>query len=485
MILSSAEWIALLPVLIVAGTAVVVMLAIAIRRHHAANATLCVIGLNLALLSLVPVIEVIPQTVTPLLVMDGYAVFYSALILVMTLATATLAHPYLEGHAGHREELYLLLTLAALGGIVLTSSVHFASFFLGLEILTVSLYGMVAYLYRDERSLEAGVKYLILSAVASAFLLFGMALVYSQTGTMAFAELGARLSQTAGLANPWLLTGAAMILVGVGFKLSLAPFHLWTPDVYEGAPAPVGAFLATVSKAAVFALLLRWFTDFGGHGMPVLLDALTVIAITSILVGNVLALLQVNFKRLLAYSSIAHMGYLLVALIAAGDFAVEAVAVYLITYTVTALGAFGVMTLMSSPLADRDADQIYDYRGLFWRRPFLTAILTAMMLSMAGIPVTAGFIGKFYILAVAVDARLWWLVGAVVLGSAIGLYYYLRVIIALYLQDPQQRQFSAPLNWGWQAGGLMVLGLTVLMFVLGLYPEPVIALIRMAGLSQP
>ncbi len=481
------QWIALLPILAVASTAVFVMLAIAIRRNHWWNATFCVLGLNATLFWTLVALYYYrePQQITPLLVVDGYALFYYALILVLTLATATLSHAYLEGHRGHKEEHYVLLAVATLGALVLVSSTHFASFFLGLEILSVPLYGMVAYIYKDARSLEAGVKYLILSAAASAFLLFGMALVYSQTGTLAFIEMGERLALSDGFSNPYLLVGGAMILVGVGFKLSLVPFHLWTPDVYEGAPAPVGAFLATVSKTAVFVVLLRYFVEAKADRFTELVDALSAIALVSILVGNVLALMQTNIKRLLAYSSIAHLGYLLVALIASGEFAVEAVGVYLITYSVSVLGAFGVVGLMSSPRGDRDADNMYDYRGLFWRRPFLVGIMTAMMLSQARIPVTAGFIGTFYVIAAGIDAKLWWLLGAVVLGSAIGLYYYLRVIVTMFMLDPEKRSFDAPLDWAQQVGGVMVLGLTLLMFVLGIYPGPIIELIRSAGLLTP
>jgi len=478
------QWIALLPILAVAGTAVFVMLAIAVRRNHWWNATFCVAGLNATLFWTLVVLYFYdgPQQVTPLLVVDAYALFYYALILVLTLATATLSHAYLEGHRGRKEEHYVLLSVAALGALVLASSTHFASFFLGLEILSVPLYGMVAYVYKDRRSLEAGVKYLILSAVASAFLLFGMALVYSQTGTLEFVAMGDRIAQMQGFANPYLLAGAGMVLVAVGFKLSLVPFHLWTPDVYEGAPAPVGAFLATVSKTAVFVVLLRWFVQAHADQFETLVDALAALAFVSILLGNVLALMQSNIKRLFAYSSIAHIGYLLVALIASGEFRVEAVGIYLITYSVTQLGAFGVVALMSSPRGERDADTLYDYRGLFWRRPLLVAILTPMMLSLAGIPITAGFVGKFYVIAAGIDSKLWWLVGAVVLGSAIGLYYYLRVVVTMFMADPERLKFDAPRGWAQQVGGLMVLLLTLLMFGLGLYPQPVIEMIQLAGL---
>jgi NADH-quinone oxidoreductase subunit N len=479
------QWMALLPILAVAGTAVFVMLAIAVKRNHWWNATFCVAGLNATLFWVLVVLYNYagPQQITPLLVVDGYALFYYALIIVLALGTATLSHAYLEGYRGHKEEHYVLLAVSTLGGLVLASATHFATFFLGLEILSVPLYGMCAYLYKDAKSLEAGVKYLILSAASSTFLLFGMALIYSQTGTLAFVEMGARLAQTEGFANPYLLTGAAMILVAVGFKLSLVPFHLWTPDVYEGAPAPVGAFLATVSKTAVFVVLLRWWVEAKGGEFVTFVDALSALAFVSILVGNVLAFVQTNIKRLFAYSSIAHIGYLLVALIASGDFAVEAVGVYLITYSVTQLGAFGVVALMSSPRGERDADNLYDYRGLFWRRPLLVAIMTPMMLSLAGIPITAGFIGKFYVIYAGIDAGLWWLIGAVVLGSAIGLFYYLRVVVTMFMQDPQRLKFDAPIDWAQQVGGVMVLLLTLLMFGLGIYPGPIIDLIKIAGLG--
>ncbi|HEX5841428.1 MAG TPA: NADH-quinone oxidoreductase subunit N, partial [Pseudomonas sp.] len=276
--------------------------------------------------------------------------------------------------------------------------------------------------------------------------------------------------------------GIGMMLVGLAFKLSLVPFHLWTPDVYEGSPAPVAAFLATASKVAVFAVLLRLYQISPVTAGGWLNELLTVIAIASILFGNLLALLQNNLKRLLGYSSIAHFGYLLVALIASKGLAVEAVGVYLATYVLTSLGAFGVITLMSTPYNGRDCDALYEYRGLFWRRPYLTAVLTVMMLSLAGIPLTAGFIGKFYVVAAGVQSQQWWLLGALVLGSAIGVFYYLRVMVTLFMVEPNLRRHDAPLHWGQQAGGLMLLFVALLAFVLGVYPQPLLELVQQAGL---
>ena len=476
--------IALLPLLVTSLTAVVVMLAIAAKRNHALTFILSVVGLNLALLSLLPALEVAPLEVTPLLLIDKFACYYMALVLAASLACITLIHAYLggasgKGYPGNREELYLLVLLSAAGGLVLVSAQHLAGLFIGLELLSVPTYGMIAYAFFNKRSLEAGIKYMVLSAAGSAFLLFGMALLYAESGNLAFADIGVSLARES---SQLVQIGIGMMLIGLAFKLSLVPFHLWTPDVYEGAPAPVAAFLATASKVAVFAVLLRLYQISPAMSGGWLNELLTLIAIASILFGNLLALLQNNLKRLLGYSSIAHFGYLLVALIASKGLAVEAVGVYLATYVLTSLGAFGVITLMSTPYSGRDADALYEYRGLFWRRPYLTAVLTVMMLSLAGIPLTAGFIGKFYVIAAGVEAQLWWLLGAMVLGSAIGVFYYLRVMVTLFMREPNLHRHDAPFDWGQRAGGIMLLVVALLAFIIGVYPQPLLELVQHAGL---
>ncbi|MCE4073320.1 MULTISPECIES: NADH-quinone oxidoreductase subunit NuoN [Pseudomonas] len=476
------HFIALLPLLITSATLVVVMLAVAWKRNHSMTATLSVIGLNLALLSIFPVLKVTPIEVTPLMLVDNFACFYMALILVAALACTTLAHAYMESFPGNREELYLLLLLSTAGGLVLVSAQNLAGLFIGLELLSVPVYGMVAYAFFNKRTLEAGIKYTVLSAAGSAFLLFGMALLYAESGSLSFAGIGASLAEGTSH-GPLLSIGVGMMVVGLGFKLSLAPFHLWTPDVYEGAPAPVATFLATASKVAVFAVLLRLFQIApAALNNGLLHDAIAVIAIASILIGNLLALTQSNIKRLLGYSSIAHFGYLLIALVASKGLAVEAVGVYLTTYVVTTLGAFGVVTLMSTPYSGRDADALFEYRGLFWRRPVLTAVMTVMMLSLAGIPLTAGFIGKFYIVATGVESQHWWLVGSLVLGSAIGLFYYLRVMVTMFLVEPNMKRHDAPLDWAQRAGGIMLVAIALLAFFLGVYPQPLLDILQHSGL---
>ncbi|HSH47105.1 MAG TPA: NADH-quinone oxidoreductase subunit NuoN [Halomonas sp.] len=475
--MSFAALIAYLPMILVAATAITVMLGIAWRREHAVTVAVSVLGLVLALIAQALAWRVIPAQ-TPLLAFDGLALMAGLLILASTLACAILSHAYLEPFRGAREEFYVLLLCAAAGGLALAASRHMASLFIGLELLSMPLYGMLAYAYREQRSLEAGIKYLILSAVASAFLLFGMALLYAQTGELALDALMASLDQSAGI---WGLAGIGMMLVGLGFKLSVVPFHLWTPDVYEGGPGPATTFLATASKVAVFALLLRLMLLVPAFQGDWLRGVLTGLALASMLVGNLLALTQSNLKRILGYSSVAHFGYLLIALVVADGLAAETGQVYLITYVLATLAAFGVVILVSSSASGEDTAALHHYRGLFWRRPYLTAVLTVAMLSLAGIPATVGFIGKFYLIALGVEARQWWLVGGIILGSAIGLYYYLRVTVTLFLAEPGMQRRDASHDWGVRAGGLVVLGVAALVILLGVYPTPMIELSHSLG----
>ncbi|KAH8269094.1 hypothetical protein KR044_008349, partial [Drosophila immigrans] len=334
----------------------------------------------------------------------------------------------------NREEFYLLVLIAAMGGILLASANHLASLFIGIELISLPLFGLVGYAYRQKRPLEAAIKYMLLSAAASSFLLFGMALLYAESGDLSLAGLGKSLQENM-MHQPLILAGMGMMIVGLGFKLSLVPFQLWTPDVYQGAPAPVSTFLATASKIAIFAVVMRLFLYAPAADNEALRMVLSIIAFCSILFGNLMAISQTNIKRLLGYSSIAHLGYLLVALIAVQthQLSLETAGVYLAGYLFSSLGAFGVVSLMSSPYRGPDADSLFSYRGLFWHKPILSAVMTVMMLSLAGIPMTLGFIGKFFVIAMGVSAHLWWLTGAVVVGSAIGLYYYLRVTVSLFL----------------------------------------------------
>jgi len=502
--MGNVELIALLPIIVIAAAAVVVMLSAAFKSPHALLSGLTLLGLLLTLTAMLWANDVAPLQVTPLLIVDRFALFYSALIVLSAMVVTLLSGRYLSGvgslveqprqQAHLAAEYYILLLTATLGAMVLVASRHFAAFFIGLELLGVSLYVLVAYLAplsaARAPSLEAGMKYLILSGVASALLLFGIALLYAEFGTLEFNQLGELWQNPAAMDNTIVAAGLVLLLSGACFKLSLVPFHMWTPDVYEGAPAPITAFVATVSKGAIFAFVLRLFVDTNAFVHPAVYGALTIVAILSMVGGNLLALLQNNVKRMLAYSSIAHMGYLLVVLLAGSNSVTstalvsEAVGFYLVAYFVTTLGAFGVVTVLSKAGAEHDSDQLNDYRGLFWRAPGLAMILVAMLLSLAGIPLTVGFVGKFYIVVVGVQAYMWLLLAALVLGSVIGLYYYLRLIVVMFMSDEKGSERSALMTQIAPGDRLVLLGLVMLLVWLGIYPDPLISLIQYTGLNQ-
>ena len=471
--MTGIELFGLLPIIMLSTVILLQMMAIAFARNLKATVRISVIGLTATLICLYRVAAEVPITVTPLISIDGYAVFFSGLILVAAIAITLMAYDYFKDRGAKQDEFFMLLLLATLGGLILVSSTHFAAFILGLELLGVSLYTMMSYPVRGVLTLESALKYLILSGVSSAFILFGAALLYAATGSLSFDTLA--VSETG---NIYLAAGTAMVLAGIMFKLSLVPFHMWTPDVYEGAPAPVTAFVATVSKGAIFAVLLRLFAGSDLYTLETILPGLAFVAILSMLVGNLLALRQDSVKRILAYSSIAHLGYLMVAFIAAGitggkELAIEASGYFLFAYFVTTVGAFGVVTILSINNADHDLSDLSEYTGLFWRHPVLATMFTAILLSLAGIPLTVGFIGKFYIFASGVQATLWLLLGVVILGSGIGLYYYLRIIFTMTTRVELTDKINIPM-----AGGWVMLVTTATLVLFGIYPAPIIDLIN-------
>lgn len=464
---------ALLPLLVLAATPLAVMMGIAVRRHHGTAMALSALGQAAALAATWSGPETASGAGGALLIADAFSHYYWSLLLAASLAVTLLGYGLWRTSEERAEEFYLLVPVATLGSAVLVASTHLATLFLGLEILSVSLFGLVAYERGRAASLEAGLKYLVLSSAASAFLLFGMALVYAETGALEFRHIASAAGRPI-----LLIAGAALMVAGLGFKLSLVPFHLWTPDVYQGAPAPASAFIATVSKGGVLGLLVRFFAQGGAGDLPGALALVSVIALASMWVGNLLALLQSNLKRLLAYSSIAHLGYMLVALVVGGPAGAEAATFYLTAYVATIVAAFAVVTLLST--APREAEWVEDYRGLFWRRPPVGAALSAALLSLAGIPLTAGFLGKLLVIAAGVSALLWTLVLSVAVTSTIGLYYYLRVIVAIYSPasaDEAPRLAAAPL-----AAAALAAAVAAIVW-LGIYPAAVLDAIREASAS--
>ncbi len=480
--MNASDLLALLPLIILAGTSVVVIIAIAFYRNYRLTVFLTLAGMVGSFLSLPFALSVQPRQVTPLLIVDGTTVFYIGLVLTTSFVVVLLSYQYFRDYDGNREEYYLLLILATLGSGVLVASNHFAAFFLGIEVLSVSLYALIAYPRYDRRRVEASIKYLILAGATSAFLLFGMALIYSVGGTLEFSSLAKAASLSPGMNNV-LLIGWGMLIVGIGFKLALVPFHMWTPDVYQGAPAPITGFVATVSKGGVFALILRYFSQVPIYDVPSLWWVFAAIAIASMLLGNMLALMQTNVKRVLAYSSISHLGYLLIAFLSRGTEAQNAAAFYLVAYFATTLAGFGVITMLSDH--ENELEDLDSYRGLFWKRPGLALVFSAALLSLAGLPPSAGLVGKIFVAAAGVNSALWLLLIVLVIASVIGVFYYFRIMISLYRspEADEERTISAP---SLSMIGSVTLAVLVLLVVgLGIYPAPVMGIISrlITGLS--
>ena len=462
---------AALPLLVTAATSVVLLASIAIRRNARLSAVIALAGIGIALALVVARMgaDAAPVPFTDLLTIDSAARLGWVLVLASTLAVLTLCHAYFESYAGNRDEVYLLVCIGTLGAMTLACAQHVASLLLGLELLSLPMVAGVAYATDQRRSIEGGAKYLVLSAGASGALLFGLALIYAHTGALDLATVGFAISR-ASVDSPLLAVGGAMLLGGIAFKLSLVPFHQWTPDVYEGAPIPITAYLATAAKVGAFVAALRLFHVDVAPGPSLALTCISGLALASMLVGSLLALLQTNLKRLLAYSSIAHFGYLAMLLAVPGPASLRAAGVYLTAYLVTSLGVFGVIAISSSPMAARDREQLDDYRGLLWHRPYLAAILIVMLLSLAGIPLTAGFVGKLVVIDVGVETSQWWLVGGVVVASLISAFYYLRVMGAVVSQGSAGG--GARGAWAGSAGGIVLVIAIVAALWLGVYPQP-------------
>lgn len=460
-----------LPMVAVAISILTLMLAIALKRDYRLSFGIALSGLLVAFLGSLSSLfgEGYAQS-SKLFVFDGFAWFYQSLVLFCAIFCVLLAYRYFKNFNDNKEELFLLMLTATLGGLVLSAATHFAAFFVGLELLSVPMYGMLGYTFLKKRSLEAAMKYLILSAAASATLLMGMAFVFAGMGTLSFGFIGeAMMAQQA--PNALFILGVVMMIAAMSFKLSLAPFHAWAGDVYQGANPAVGAFLASASKVAVLAVAVRFLIQ-SATPLLVSVDAvLFALVLLSVVVGNLLALYQSSFKRLMAFSSVAHMGYVLMIVIAQGSAADIMVASYVLVYALTALGVFGVVAIMSGGVNAKDADNIAYYQGLFWRRPVLSAVMTVMLLSLAGIPLTAGFMTKMQVMMAVVEGGRFWLAALLVLGSAIGLYYYLKTILIMYKRPAKRVVYDAPNQWRTGLTGLVLLAMAAVLVFFGVLPS--------------
>ena len=419
-----------------------------------------------------------------MLAADAFSNVFNVLFLAVTALVAVSSFDYLDRQEIQLPEFYSLMLFSCLGMMLLSSAMDLVVLFVALEIMSIAVYVLVGFRRVDVRSNEAALKYFILGGAASAVLLYGAALVYGATGSMNLIDLTA-YARNSGGSNPLFVLGSVLIAAGFLFKVAAAPFHMWMPDVYEGAPATVTSFMTTGLKAAAFAAFLRVFAALGyldparGAEAEMYRNVLWLIAVLTMVLGNVIALTQNSIKRMLAYSSISHTGYLLVGMLAAGraggDY--SPLVVYLIAYATANLGAFAIISHLAGK-SDSYTD-VHDLAGLGFKRPLLGAAMMVFMLSMAGVPPTGGFIGKYLMFSAAVQSGEIWITVIAVLCSAVSAYYYLRIIVMMYMKDAA-REFPRTSAWGVSFVALLAL---VASLQMGVLPSPLLGLARVAAQS--
>lgn len=472
--MSSSDLLTILPLLIVAGWASVLLLIdlFVARKRKWITAMLAALGLIAALLVIVFRLDAEGTTFGGMIVADGYARFLQVVFIVSGLFGIGLAYDYLKRQGIERGEYYTLLMFSISGMMLMAQAGNLIVIFLALELLSIPLYVLAGFAHERPESEESAMKYFLLGAFASSFVVYGIALVYGATQSTGLEAITASV-QAAQADTTLLLIGAGLILVGLGFKVAAVPFHMWTPDVYQGAPSAVAAFMSVAAKAGGFAALLRVFLA----GFPELAaswaPAVMWLAALTMTWGNIAAIAQTNIKRMLAFSSIAHAGYILMALPAAtgegvGPDAVSSALFYLMGYAFTNLGAWGVVLILERK--EGKGLNIDDYAGLAARRPVLALVMTVFMLSLTGIPPTIGFVGKFYVFRAAIASNLIWLALVGVLTSLISAFYYLRVIVVMYMHSGEPKTHSE----GWLNFSVAVAALATL--VLGIIPGPLLAL---------
>jgi len=435
-------------------------------------ARLAVLTTILAGFSLMPQWDMPSRTIlNGMLLIDNFTVFFQWLFLIIGGVCAFLSMRFNERESINRGEYYALLLFALCGMSLMAAGGDLILTFLGIEILSIATYILAGFKRNDVRSNESSLKYFLLGSFATAILLYGIALIYGGAGSTSYQTIR-QLALLQGSIQATTLIGLTLLLVGFGFKVALVPFHSWAPDVYEGAPTPVTAFMAVGPKAAGFAALLRVLLQ----AFPFLVQdwssILWLLSILTMTLGNVVAVLQTNLKRMLAYSAIAHAGYMLIGIVAATREGISAVLFYLVIYTVMNLLAFGII-LSFSRSGDRNVF-LNDYAGLARKAPFPAAVLSIALISLAGIPLTGGFMGKFYLFSAAIQKDLIGLAVIGVLNSVVSVFYYFRVMIYMYMKDPAE-DTPDPDEVSWPVNAILALGTACILF-LGLFPAPILAL---------
>ncbi len=477
--LTTLDFYGILPMLILGAAGMAVMLIDLVlkperKRWIAWLALLGFIGAGAACLML---INTQGTAYFGMIAVDPYAQVLGLVAIAAGALTVLTSMNYIRDRGFGRSEYYALLLFSVGGMVMMAAANNLIIVFIALELLSIPLYVLAGIARPDTASEEAALKYFLLGAFASGFLLFGIAMMYGALGTTDLTQIASKVS-TAG-ASPLLLFGAALILVGLGFKVAVVPFHMWTPDVYEGAPTPITGFMSVGAKAAGFAALFRVFVYSLG---PIQADWVTLVSVISaitMVVGSIVAISQTNLKRMLAYSSIANAGYILIGVAAANEIGVYGALFYLIAYLFTNVGAFAVMTEMARRAPQGEDQTYHTYRGLYKRSPGLAVMMMIFMLSLTGIPLTGGFVGKYLLFASAVQAQLTWLLIIAVATTVISAFFYLRVVVDMFMRDAEPGREVQPVRY--RALDLTV-GLSALgVLVLGIVPMAALTLVQNAA----
>jgi NADH-quinone oxidoreductase subunit N len=464
----------ILPELLLLGAASLILLISFIRGLGRLAPLVAVLGLAGAMIAALPQLRTDDVGFAGMVTVDPFGALFKVIFLLASLLSLAMALRYLEAKRIHHPEFYALLLFSTMGMMVMATTTDLIVMFLGLEIMSLPLYVMAGLARRSLASNEAGIKYFIMGAFASGFLLLGIAFIYGAAETTNLRRIATDFSYIAGSAPTYMYAGAALLLIGFGFKVAAVPFHTWVPDVYQGAPTPVTAFFSVAPKAAGFAALLRIF-NFGLADLHALEPVIWVLAALTMSVGNIMALRQNNVKRMLAYSSISHAGYILVAVVVGGQTAVSAAIFYLVAYTLFNLGGFAVITLLEQ--RSGCSSEFTELAGLSKTNPYVAAVLALFMFALAGFPPTVGFLGKFYVFSAAVSQGFIWLTVIGVLNSFVSVYYYLRVIKVSYFDEAP----ASPLPASISPALFFVLVVAVVgTLALGLFPDRLLELSRQA-----
>jgi NADH-quinone oxidoreductase subunit N len=464
------DLLAILPIIVVSITAMVVLIVglFIPREQGGALGAIGLIGVGVATVSAVSLWGQSRAAFSGVMVADGFSIFFGVVALAIVALTIILSAEFVTREGFSAAEYYTLILFSGAGMLILVASRDLIVLLIGLEVLSMSLYVLAGFARERLTSEEAAIKYFLLGSFSLALLVYGSALMYGATGSTQFGAIGTALQKSGLVNNPILLIASALILVGFAFKLSFVPFHMWTPDVYEGAPTSVTAFMAVGTKAAVFAALLRLLTE----AMPALQrewsTVLWALAILTMILGNVAAIIQPNVKRMLAYSSVGQAGYMLVAVVASNELGKNALMYYVAAYAVMNLGAFAVIQVLSG--RQDDNTQLSSFDGLGARSPWLAAAMTVFMLSLAGIPPTAGFMAKLYVFSAAIQADYSELAIIGVLTSAIATFYYLKLIVAMYMRPSEDSAISVRIPASLGLVLIVAVALTIQMGVLPSFP---------------